>query len=115
MRPRRSASKPSSAGSVSALRTVSAAVIARDHRKGGRPSGRVGSGPVTRLERPPDELRALGRLAFAELADAGGGLGGGHRAVSGRGFRPIGPGAGGGRGGAAAAAPPRSAGPRGAG
>jgi pimeloyl-ACP methyl ester carboxylesterase len=48
---------------------------------------------VTRLERPPDELRALGRLAFAELADAVGGIGGVHRAISGRVFGHIGPGA----------------------
>src|SRR3954454_17424025 len=93
MRPRRSAAKPSSAGAGSAVRTVSAAVIARDHRKGGRPSGRVGSRPVTALERPPDELRALGRLALAELADAVGGIGGVHRAISDRVFRHVGPGA----------------------
>src|SRR4051794_41850068 len=77
MRSRRSASKPSSEGSVVACRTVSAVVIARDHRKRRRPPRRVGSRPVTALERPPDELRALRRLALAELADAGGGIGGG--------------------------------------
>jgi pimeloyl-ACP methyl ester carboxylesterase len=48
---------------------------------------------VTALERPPDELRALGRLALAELADAVGGIGGVHRAISDRVFRHVGPGA----------------------
>jgi pimeloyl-ACP methyl ester carboxylesterase len=45
------------------------------------------------LEPRPDELRALGRLAFGELADAVGGLGGVHRAISDRVFRHVGPGA----------------------
>jgi len=45
------------------------------------------------LERPPDELRALSRLAFGELADAVGGIGGVHRAISDRVFRHVGPGA----------------------
>src|SRR3954466_7499214 len=93
MRSRRSASKPSSEGSVVACRTVSAVVIARDHRKRRRPPRRGGSRPVTALERPPDELRALGRLALAELADAVGGIGGVHRAISDRVFRHVGPGA----------------------
>ena len=44
------------------------------------------------LERPPDELRALGRLAFGEPADAVGGLGAVHRAISDRVFRHVGPG-----------------------
>jgi hypothetical protein len=42
---------------------------------------------------PPDELRALSRLAFAEVADAVGGIGALHRAIAGRAFAHAGPGA----------------------
>jgi alpha-beta hydrolase superfamily lysophospholipase len=45
------------------------------------------------LERSPDELRALSRLGFGELADAVGGIGAVHRAISDRVFRHVGPGA----------------------
>jgi pimeloyl-ACP methyl ester carboxylesterase len=41
---------------------------------------------------PPDELRALNRLTFHELADAVGGIGGIHRGVASRVFRFVGPG-----------------------
>src|SRR3954468_3021645 len=93
MRSRRSASKPASAGSVSGCRTVSAVVIGRDHRKGRRPRRRVRSAPVPAHHEPPDELRALSRLAFAELAEAVGGIGAVHRAIAGRAFAHAGPGA----------------------
>src|SRR4051794_10324340 len=43
-------------------------------------------------QRAPDELRALNRLTFRELADAAGGLGGIHRGVASRVFRFVGPG-----------------------
>jgi pimeloyl-ACP methyl ester carboxylesterase len=39
----------------------------------------------------PDELRALNRLTFRELADAAGGIGGIHRGVAERVFRLVGP------------------------
>src|SRR5689334_2167385 len=42
-------------------------------------------------ESRPDELRALSRLAFRELADAAGGIGGIHRGVAERVFRLVGP------------------------
>src|SRR4051794_20337871 len=93
MRSRRSASKPASAGSVSGRRTVSAVVIGRDHRKRRRPPRRVRSPPVPARDEPRDELRALSRLAFAEVADAVGGIGAFHRAVAGRAFGHAGPGA----------------------
>src|SRR3954464_9847611 len=93
MRSRRSASKPASAGAVSGRRTVSAVVIGRDHRKGRRPRRRVRSAPVPAHHEPPDELRALSRLAFAELAEAVGGIGALHRAIAGRAFGHAGPGA----------------------
>jgi hypothetical protein len=48
---------------------------------------------MAELERPADELRALGRLAFAELADAIGGNGALHGAIAGRVFGHAGPGA----------------------
>jgi pimeloyl-ACP methyl ester carboxylesterase len=41
--------------------------------------------------RAPDELRALNRLTFSELADATGGIGGVHRGVAERVFRMVGP------------------------
>lgn len=41
--------------------------------------------------RPPDELRALNRLTFRELADAVGGIGGIHRGVAERVFGALGP------------------------
>jgi pimeloyl-ACP methyl ester carboxylesterase len=40
---------------------------------------------------PPDELRALNRLTFSELAVAAGGIGGFHRGVAERVFRLVGP------------------------
>jgi pimeloyl-ACP methyl ester carboxylesterase len=46
---------------------------------------------VPELERSPSELSALSRLAFGELADAVGGIGGVHRAIAGRVFRHTGP------------------------
>jgi pimeloyl-ACP methyl ester carboxylesterase len=42
-------------------------------------------------ERRPDELRALTRLTFGELAGAAGGIGGVHRGVAERVFRMVGP------------------------
>ena len=41
--------------------------------------------------RPPAEAPALARLAFEELADAVGGIGAVHRAISDRAFRHTGP------------------------
>jgi pimeloyl-ACP methyl ester carboxylesterase len=41
--------------------------------------------------RRPDELRALNRLTFSELAEAAGGIGGVHRSVAERVFRLVGP------------------------
>jgi pimeloyl-ACP methyl ester carboxylesterase len=46
-----------------------------------------------RLDRRPDEMRALSRFAFGELADAVGGIAGVHRAIAARVFRHTGPGA----------------------
>ena len=43
------------------------------------------------MERQPDELRALNRLTFRELADAVGGIGGIHLGVAERVFRAVGP------------------------
>jgi pimeloyl-ACP methyl ester carboxylesterase len=42
-------------------------------------------------ESRPDELRSLSRLAFRELADAAGGIGGIHRRVAERVFHAVGP------------------------
>lgn len=47
---------------------------------------------MTEMEQRPDELRALNRLGFRELADAVGGIGGVHRGVAERVFRLVGPG-----------------------
>src|SRR3954471_5479819 len=45
---------------------------------------------MTEIARP-DELRALNRLTFKELAGAVGGIGGLHRGVAERGFGLVGP------------------------
>ena len=44
----------------------------------------------TAIERRPDEVRALSRLSFEELASAAGGIGGMHSAIAGRVFRYVG-------------------------
>ena len=50
-------------------------------------------GAVASAQRRPDELRALTRLGFAELAGAAGGIGAVHRAIADRAFGSAGAGA----------------------
>src|SRR5690348_14636109 len=56
-----------------------------------RPSGARSTLPAMSeiTPAPPDELRALTRLGFGELAGAAGGIGQMHAAIAGRVFRPL--------------------------